>query len=90
MELLCQKVQFTKSLKDKRQIDQIFIRSILEQSSAVWSQNITNIFGNELKRVQKVAVKLIGNNYTTYNETLCSLQLETLQEKRFFFYLKIC
>ena len=37
---------------------------------------------NELERVQKVAVKLISNNYTTYLETLNTLKLETLKERR--------
>ena len=74
--------EFTKSSKEKMHIYKIYIRSILEQSCAVWGSSITKKCENELERVQKVAVRLISNKYTTYIETLKTLQLETLKERR--------
>ena len=69
MELSRQLINFTKSTKDKLHIYKIYIRSVLEQSCVVWGSSITKNRENELERVQKVAVKLISNNYTSYLET---------------------
>ena len=82
MELLRKMTQFTKSSKEKLHIYKIYKRRILEQSCVVWGSNNTKQCENELERVQKVAVRLISNNYTTYSETLKTLQLETLKERR--------
>ena len=82
MELSRQLINFTKSTKDKLHIYKIYIRSVLEQSCVVWGSSITKKCENELERVHKVAVKLISNNYTSYLETLKTLKLETLKERR--------
>ena len=82
MELLRQMTNFTKSTKDKLHIYKMYIRSVLEQSCVVWGSSITKKSENKLERVQKVAVKLISNNYITYLETLTTLNLETLKERR--------
>ena len=59
MEILRQMSKFTKSVKDKNHIYKTYIRSVLEQSSVVWSSSITKKNKSELERVQKVAVRLI-------------------------------
>ena len=41
MELLRQISKFTKSVKDKMQIYKTYIRSVVEQSSVVWSSSLT-------------------------------------------------
>ena len=82
MEILRQISKFTKSIKDKTHIYKTYIRSVLEQSSVVWSSSISQKNKRELERVQKVAVRLITNSNKPYEEKLKELQLETLQERR--------
>ena len=68
MEILRQMSKFTKSVKDKNHIYKTYIRSVLEQSSVVWSSSITKKNKSELERVQKVAVRLIYNSNEPYKE----------------------
>ena len=82
MELLRQLTNFTKSKKDKLQIYKVYIRSVLEQSSVVWGSSLSKKNERELERVQKVAVRLIMGKYDSYEESLKSLKLQSLKERR--------
>ena len=47
------------------------IRTILEQSCALWHKSITEENSNDLERVQKNALRIIlGNKYVNYEESL--------------------
>ena len=60
-----------------------FIRSILEFNSNVWFSSISQEESDDLEAVQKTACKLIlNNNYTTYDDALRKLKLETLKDRR--------
>ena len=82
MEILRQMANFTNSVKDKTHVYKTYIRSVLEQSSVVWSSAITRKNINELERVQKVAIRLISKSEEPYKEKLKELNLETLQDRR--------
>ena len=60
-----------------------FIRSTLEFNCVVWFSSITEEESSDLESVQKTACKLIlKNNYTTYEQALETLELDTLEERR--------
>ena len=60
-----------------------FIRSKLEQSAVVWHSSLTEGNRADLERVQKAAVKIIlKNSYTTYEEALKTLKMESLDQRR--------
>ena len=64
-------------------IDDSFIRSILEQSAAVWHSSLTKKNRRDLERVQKSAVRVImGDKYKDYMHGLKTLKLETLEKRR--------
>ena len=49
----------------------LYIRSVAEQSSVVWSSSITVGEQNDLERIQKVSLKIIlGANYHSYENAL--------------------
>ena len=49
----------------------------------VWHSSLTNKNRYDLERVQKSAVKcILGNGYTSYEEALGQLGLETLENRR--------
>ena len=61
----------------------LYIRSVVEQSSVVWSSLITQGQEYELERVQKVALRIIFNgNYESYDDALNWSGLKTLKERR--------
>ena len=61
----------------------LYIRSILEFSCQVWHFDITEEESMDLERVQKVALKIIlQEDYLTYEDTLESLNLDTLRKRR--------
>ena len=76
----------SKFVKDKRILTQLYythIRCKLEQSAVLWHSSLTvkNII--DLERVQKSAVRIIiGHGYESYSDTLKSLNIETLFERR--------
>ena len=59
LELLRKVAEFTKSIKDKREIYILYIRSIIEQSGVVWHGSLTEENVLDLERVQKAAIRLI-------------------------------
>ena len=53
------------------------------QSAVVWHSSLPNKNRRDLERVQKSAVKVIlGQRYTSYDEGLKSLRLQSLEERR--------
>ena len=61
----------------------LYIRSVAEHSSVVWSSSLTVGEQNDLERVQKVALRLIlGQNYVSYANALYLANLETLKTRR--------
>ena len=61
----------------------LYIRSILEFSCQVWHFDITEEESSDLERVQKVALKIIlQEDYTTYEDALECLNLDTLRRRR--------
>ena len=65
------------------QIYILYIRSVTEQSSVVWSSSITEEESNSLERTQKVALKIIyRHEYTSYEHALNLSKLESLVKRR--------
>ena len=61
----------------------LYIRSVVEQSSVVWSSSITQGQEYDLERVQKVALRIIFNgNYESYEDALSYSGLKTLKDRR--------
>ena len=65
------------------QIYMLYIRSVTEQSSVVWSSSITLEESEALERTQKVALKIIfQKDYISYKNALFLANLPTLAERR--------
>ena len=65
------------------QIYMLYIRSVTEQSSVVWSSSITLEESEALERTQKVALKIIfQKDYISYKNALFLANLPTLAEQR--------
>ena len=61
----------------------LYIRSVAEQSSVVWSSSLTLGEQNDLERIQKVALRIIlGGNYISYDHALYLTNLPTLKARR--------
>ena len=61
----------------------IYIRSIAEQSSVVWSSSLTKGEEYDIERIQKVALRIIfTDEYTTYEHALNLTTLPTLKTRR--------
>ena len=61
----------------------LYIRSVAEYSSVVWSSSITEGECLELERIQKVALRIIlKEDYVTYSHALSVTNLQTLKERR--------
>ena len=74
---------FGASISDMKDIYKMFVRCALEYSSSVWHRSLTQDNISDLERVQKSALRIIlGAKYTSYEEALCSLDLETLSDRR--------
>ena len=82
--LLIKKVSsFGATTSELVQLWKIYCRSVLEQSSVVWSSSISQKNKNDLERTQKSFSKLIlKNQYTNYQEALLKLNIESLQDRR--------
>ena len=67
------------------QIYTLFIRSVTEQSSVVWSSSITEEESAALERTQKVALRIIyRGEYKSYFHALSISNLSTLEKRREF------
>ena len=63
------------------------VRSILEMSVPVWHAGLTRKQSACIKRVQKLAFRIIlGQQYKTYGNALNILKVQTLKERR----LELC
>ena len=63
------------------------VNSVLEMSVPVWAPALTQNEATQIERVQKVALHIIlGNEFTTYEEALQKLKLDTLSQRRY----KLC
>ena len=61
----------------------LYIRSVGEQSSVVWSSSLTVGEQNDLERVQNVALRLIlGQNHVNFENALYLANLETHKTRR--------
>ena len=61
----------------------LFIRSVTEQSSVVWSSSITEEESNALERTQKVALRIIyRGEYVSYTNALSLSKLPLLAKRR--------
>ena len=70
-------------ISDLVEIYTLYIRSVLEQSAVVWNTSITQGEQVELKRVQKVALRIIlKEQYSHYSDALKLTGLETLSKRR--------
>ena len=59
------------------------VRSKLEQSAVLWHFGLSGRNRNSLERVQKSALKVIlGKKYTSYNNALNELNIDSLQDRR--------
>ena len=59
------------------------VRSKLEQSAVFWHFGLSGRNRNSLERVQKSALKVIlGKKYTSYNNALKELNIDSLQDRR--------
>ena len=67
----------------------IFCRSVLEQSCAVWHSSLTQENTDDLERTKKSFCKIVlKEKYTSYENALLKLNLESLQERRQILQLK--
>ena len=65
------KGEFTKSIKNEREISILYIRSILEQSREVWFSSLTEENALELERVQEADIRLyLGEKYENFEDGL--------------------
>ena len=83
MSMLRRLYEFNVSITKLVHIYILFIRSVTEQSSVVWSSNITEEEVNALERTQKVALRIIyRGEYISYSNALELSKLPTLVERR--------
>ena len=83
MQLLNRAAKFTTNRRDLRSIYLTYVRSVLEQSAVVWHSSLTVKNRRDLERVQKCAVRVIlSGNYSSYNDGLEKLNLESLNDRR--------
>ena len=81
MSILRKLYEFNIPKKQMVQIYTIYVRSIIERSSVVWSSSITNDESSALERIQKVALKIIyRGEYFSYENALTKSNLLTLSD----------
>ena len=74
---------FRPPLKDLKTIYIQYVRSLLEQSCVFWHGSITEEDRANIERVQKNALRVIlKSSYTTYENALDKLNLESLEVRR--------
>jgi len=83
LEILRKMSSLITSVQDMKIIYIQYVRSILEQSCVVWHSSITVENSLDIELVQRCAVRIIlGKNYTTYEESLQKIDLESLETRR--------
>ena len=59
------------------------VRSVIENSAAVWHSGLTQINNTDIERVQKAAFSIIlGKQYKSYENALLTLNMEKLNDRR--------
>ena len=82
MIILRKLVEFEVSKTDMITIYILFIRSVLEQSSVVWSSSLTQDELMGIERAQKVALRIIyQNNYISYENALSLSNLSKMYNR---------
>ena len=75
--------KFSVPVEDLIRIYCLYIRSIAEQSSVVWSSSLTQGQEYDLERTQKVALRIIlGEDYISYENALAITKLKNLKQRR--------
>ena len=75
--------QFSVPAEDMIHIYCMYIRSIAEQSSVVWSSSLSKGEEYDLERIQKVALQIIFSaDYVSYEHALHTTNLPTLKSRR--------
>ena len=75
--------KFTRNINDLKRIYMLQVRSKLEQSAVLWHFGLSGKNRNSLERVQKSALRVIlGKSYTSYNNALKELNIDSLQDRR--------
>ena len=83
MTILRNLYSFQIPISDLVNIYCLYIRSVVEQSSVVWSSAITEGESLELERVQKVALRImLKDDYVSYEHALKVTNLQTLSDRR--------
>ena len=83
MIILKKLYKFSVPVEELMNIYCLYIRSVAEQSSVVWSSSLTVGQHYDLERVQKVALRIIlGDDYSSYENSLELTGLEKLQARR--------
>ena len=82
MTILRKLNQFKVSIEDMLKIYVLYIRSIIEQSSVVWSSSLTQQEENSLERVQKIALRIVyQENYISYENALQMSNFTTIKKR---------
>ena len=75
--------KFTRNRNELKQIYMLQVNSKLEQSAVLWHFGLSGKNRNSLERVQKSALRVIlGESYTSYNNALKELNIDSLQDRR--------
>ena len=83
MQLLNRAAGFTSNIQDLKSVYLTYVRSVLEQSAAVWHSSLSSKNKKDLERVQKAAVRVIlQGKYKSYKKGLKTLNIQTLENRR--------
>ena len=70
------------SVEDLLDVYILQIRCVLEYAAPVWQGSISQNEKEDIERVQKTACRIILSSWaTSYDQALCKLNLETLEDK---------
>ena len=82
MIILRKLVEFNIPIPDMINIYVLFVRSLIEQSSVVWSSSLTKDEMASLERTQKVALRIVFHkDYISYENALQMAKLQTIQQR---------
>ena len=76
-------VRMGASVEDLLDVYILQIRCVLEYAVPVWQGCISQIEKEDIERVQKTACRIILSSFAiTYEQALCTLKLDTLEDRR--------
>ena len=82
MIILRKLIEFEVKIQDMVTIYILFIRSVIEQSSVVWSSSLTVDEMTSLERTQKVALRIIfSQDYISYENALNQSKLPKIEDR---------